>query len=104
MIKADRSFVRNIPDDRDDIEITAAIISMSHKLNIRVISEGVETLQQLTFLIEQGCDEMQVYLLSSPLTQAAFEAFIKGPELSFLDQATPGPSTSGNTDRTRGVR
>jgi len=103
MIKADRSFVRNIPDDRDDVEITAAIISMSHKLNIRVIAEGVETLQQLSFLIEQGCDEIQGYLLSSPLTQAAFEAFIKEPALSFLEQATPGPSTSGNTDRTRGI-
>jgi diguanylate cyclase (GGDEF)-like protein/PAS domain S-box-containing protein len=104
MIKADRSFVCDIPDDRDDIEITAAIISMSHKLNIRVIAEGVETLQQLDFLSEQGCDEMQGYLFSHPLSQAAFEAFIKEPELSFLEQATPGPSTSGNTDRTRGVR
>ena len=87
MIKADRSFVRDIPDDRDDIEITAAIISMSHKLNIRVIAEGVETLQQLAFLSEQGCDEIQGYLCSPPLSQAAFEAFIKKPELSFLQQA-----------------
>ena len=87
MIKADRSFVRDIPHDRDDIEITAAIISMSHKLNIRVIAEGVETLQQLTFLGEQGCDEIQGYLFSRPLPQAAFEAFIKEPELSFLQQA-----------------
>jgi len=104
MIKADRSFVRDIPGDRDDIEITAAIISMSHKLNIRVIAEGVETLQQLVFLSEQGCDEIQGYLLSPPLSQEAFEAFIKEPELSFLEQAKPGHSTSGNTDRTRGVR
>ena len=104
MIKADRSFVRDIPGDRDDIEITAAIISMSHKLNIRVIAEGVETLQQLVFLSEQGCDEIQGYLLSPPLSQEAFEAFIKEPGLSFLEQAKPGLSTSGNTDRTRGVR
>ncbi|MEN8802700.1 MAG: EAL domain-containing protein [Thiogranum sp.] len=104
MIKADRSFVHDIPGDRDDIEITAAIISMSHKLNIRVIAEGVETLQQLVFLSEQGCDEIQGYLLSPPLSQEAFEAFIKEPELSFLEQAKPGHSTSGNTDRTRGVR
>jgi len=87
MIKADRSFVRDIPHDRDDIEITAAIISMSHKLNIRVIAEGVETLQQLAFLGEQGCDEIQGYLFSRPLPQAAFEAFIKEPELAFLQQA-----------------
>ncbi|MGI9320689.1 MAG: putative bifunctional diguanylate cyclase/phosphodiesterase [Thiogranum sp.] len=87
MIKADRSFVRDIPHDRDDIEITAAIISMSHKLNIRVIAEGVETPQQLAFLGEQGCDEIQGYLFSPPLPQAAFEAFIKEPVLSFLQQA-----------------
>jgi diguanylate cyclase (GGDEF)-like protein/PAS domain S-box-containing protein len=82
-IKADRSFVRDIPNDSDDIEITAAIISMSHKLNLRVIAEGVETAQQLAFLSEQGCDEIQGHLFSRPLSPAAFEAFIKEPEFSF---------------------
>ena len=104
MIKADRSFVRDIPHEKDDIEITAAIISMSHKLNIRVIAEGVETLQQLVFLSEQGCDEIQGYLCSRPLSQTAFEAFLTDPQLSFLDRLNPASSTSGNTDRTRGVR
>jgi EAL domain-containing protein (putative c-di-GMP-specific phosphodiesterase class I) len=47
----------------------------------------VETPQQLAFLGEQGCDEIQGYLFSRPLRQAAFEAFIKEPELSFLQQA-----------------
>ena len=104
MIKADRSFVRDIPGDKDDIEITAAIISMSHKLNIRVIAEGVETMQQLVFLSEQGCDEIQGYLCSRPLSKTAFEAFLSEPQLSFLERIKSGSSTSGNTDRTRGVR
>jgi diguanylate cyclase (GGDEF)-like protein/PAS domain S-box-containing protein len=84
MIKADRSFVRDIPGDKDDIEITAAIISMSHKLNIRVIAEGVETVEQLAFLREQDCDEIQGYLFSHPLSPSAFETFLDEPELSFL--------------------
>jgi diguanylate cyclase (GGDEF)-like protein/PAS domain S-box-containing protein len=104
MIKADRSFVQDIPNDRDDIEITAAIISMSHKLNIRVIAEGVETLQQLAFLREQGCDEIQGYLFSRPLSRAKFEAFIKEPELKFLEDVKPAMSTTGNANRARCVR
>ena len=105
MIKADRSFVYDIPNDRDDIEITAAIISMSHKLNIRVIAEGVETLQQLAFLRQQGCDEIQGYLYSPPLPPAEFEAFVKDPAaLSFLDEPQSGLSATGYTKRTRGVR
>jgi EAL domain-containing protein (putative c-di-GMP-specific phosphodiesterase class I) len=87
MIKADRSFVRDIPGDRDGVEIVAAIISMSHKLKIRVIAEGVETEQQLTFLSTQGCEEIQGYLLSHPLPPAAFAAFLEEPELSFLERA-----------------
>ena len=69
--------------DKDDIEITAAIISMSHKLHLRVIAEGVETLEQLAFLSEQGCDEMQGYLFSRPLPPPAFEAFAREPVDSF---------------------
>ena len=87
MIKVDRSFVRDIPGDKDDIEITAAIISMSHKLNIRVIAEGVETVEQLGFLREQDCDEMQGYLFSRPLPPSAFATLVQKPELSFLKQA-----------------
>ena len=94
MIKADRSFVKEIPDDRDNVEITAAIISMSHKLNMRVIAEGVETDQQLAFLSEQGCDAIQGYLFSRPLAPAAFEAFIREPELSFLERPKTAASVS----------
>jgi EAL domain-containing protein (putative c-di-GMP-specific phosphodiesterase class I) len=84
-LKADRSFVHDIPDDKDNIEIIAAILSMAHSLNMSVIAEGVETGQQLAFLNERGCDQIQGYLFSHPLTAADFEAFILAPQLEFLE-------------------
>lgn len=66
-LKIDRMFVRNIPGDTNDMAITAAIVSMGHSLGLRVIAEGVETDDQLAFLREQGCDEVQGYLLGRPV-------------------------------------
>jgi len=66
-IKIDRSFVRGLNTNSDDEAISKAIISMAHTLKLRVIAEGVETEQQLTFLREHGCDEIQGFLFSRPL-------------------------------------
>jgi len=66
-VKIDRSFVRNIPADADGAAITAAIISMSKSLKLRVVAEGVETEQQLEFLAFHGCDEVQGYLFCRPV-------------------------------------
>ena len=65
-VKIDRSFVRNIPADADGAAITAAIISMSKSLKLRVVAEGVENEQQLEFLAAHGCDEVQGYLFCRP--------------------------------------
>jgi diguanylate cyclase (GGDEF)-like protein/PAS domain S-box-containing protein len=67
-LKIDRSFVRNIPSRADDAAIAAAIISMAKSLNLKVIAEGVETEEQLLFLRAQGCDQVQGYWLSKPIT------------------------------------
>jgi EAL domain-containing protein (putative c-di-GMP-specific phosphodiesterase class I) len=71
VIKIDRSFIRDIPHDQDDMEITAAVIAMAHKLKLKVVAEGVETAEQLAFLRRQHCDIGQGYLFDRPLPVAA---------------------------------
>ncbi len=66
-LKIDRSFVMNIETNPDDAAIVEAIISLARNLKLKVIAEGVETEQQLSFLRGQGCDDYQGYLLSRPL-------------------------------------
>ncbi len=66
-IKIDRSFVRDLPVDTEDQAIAQAIISMGKALGMTVIAEGVETVEQETFLRNHACDEMQGFLFSRPL-------------------------------------
>ena len=67
VLKIDHSFVRDIPDDKEDGEIVNTIIAMAHNLKIEVVAEGVETEAQIAFLRTCGCDCMQGYLFSRPL-------------------------------------
>ncbi|WP_432470591.1 EAL domain-containing protein [Amphritea sp. HPY] len=66
-VKIDRSFVTEFIQDSSDAAIVSAIIAMSHSLGLRVIAEGVETKEQLRFLQDLHCDEMQGYLVSRPV-------------------------------------
>ena len=66
-IKIDRSFIRDLPIDSEDQAIAQAIISMGKALGMTVIAEGVETVEQETFLRNHACDEMQGFLFSKPL-------------------------------------
>ena len=66
-IKIDRSFVRDLPDDSEDVAIAQAIISMGKALGMTIVAEGVETSEQLEFLRAHSCDEMQGFLFSRPL-------------------------------------
>lgn len=66
-LKIDRSFIRDVAANADDAAITTAIISMGRNLNLRVIAEGVETEEQLSFLRARRCDDVQGYYLSRPL-------------------------------------
>jgi diguanylate cyclase (GGDEF)-like protein/PAS domain S-box-containing protein len=66
-IKIDRSFIKDIDHSPKDKGIVASIISLAHHLNLKVIAEGVETLEQKAILTELHCDEMQGYIFSRPI-------------------------------------
>ncbi|MGW8391465.1 putative bifunctional diguanylate cyclase/phosphodiesterase [Pseudoduganella sp. HUAS MS19] len=72
-LKIDRSFTTGIPVDTNDCAIASTIISIAQQLNHKVIAEGVETPEQLAFLKDSGCDEVQGYLFSRPLPALEFE-------------------------------
>ncbi|MEG4857959.1 EAL domain-containing protein [Microcoleus sp. K1-B6] len=85
-IKIDKSFIRNIADDRQNAAITIAIIQMAHCMNMTVVAEGVENKQELDFLCEHECDEIQGYLFSQALPRAEFEALLKSDKCWNLDR------------------
>jgi diguanylate cyclase (GGDEF)-like protein/PAS domain S-box-containing protein len=68
-LKIDRSFVRDIPADLDDMAITSAIVALGHRLQMSIVAEGVETEEQLAFLTDEACEEAQGYLFSRPLPE-----------------------------------
>ncbi len=77
VLKIDKSFIRNITEDRQNAAITIAIIQMAHSMNMTVVAEGVEDEQELAFLCEHDCDEIQGYFFSKALPKADFEALLK---------------------------
>jgi len=76
-LKIDQSFVRNLPNDEDDIAIAKSIIALSKNLNLKVIAEGVETQGQKEFLVENGCRAIQGYLYSKPIPADEMERYIQ---------------------------
>jgi diguanylate cyclase (GGDEF)-like protein len=76
-IKIDKSFIRDLADDRQNAAITIAIIQMAHYMNMTVIAEGVENESELAFLCAHECDEIQGYFFSPALPRDEFEALLK---------------------------
>lgn len=85
-LKIDRSFVARIPNDAEDMAVTAAIVAMAHHLLLSVVAEGVETIEQAQSLSELGCDELQGYLFGRPVTASEFERFLIREKDDELDQ------------------
>ena len=89
-IKIDRSFVRDLPDDSEDQAIAQAIISMGKALGMTVVAEGVETVEQEAFLRSHGCDEMQGFLFSKPVSPEQMAEMLRPAALAGRPAAAAG--------------
>ncbi len=76
-LKIDRSFIKDIPWDADDMAIVKAIITLGHVLSMKIIAEGVETLEQIEFLRNENCDEVQGFYFYRPLPEDEFLAVLQ---------------------------
>ncbi|PWU27937.1 diguanylate cyclase [Pseudomonas sp. RW407] len=76
-VKIDQTFIRDLSAQGEDAAITRAIIAMVHSLELKVVAEGVERQEQLDFLRQHRCDEIQGYLISPPLAPAPFAALLE---------------------------
>ena len=84
-LKIDRSFVVSIPEDENDCAIAQAIVTMGKQLRQEIVAEGVETLAQMAFLRGLGCDQLQGYLFSPPVTVEVFEQMVRDKKRLSLD-------------------
>ncbi len=76
-LKIDKSFIDDIPNDADDMQIASTIIALAKQLGLSVVAEGVETKAQADFLKEQGCHLMQGYYFSEAIAQEDFNTYLK---------------------------
>lgn len=74
-LKIDRSFVKDLPDDKDDVAISKVIIALAKNLELEVLAEGIETVEQKEFLLQNGCDTAQGYLFAKPMDAKSFRIF-----------------------------
>lgn len=89
ILKIDRSFVSEVPDNRDGAAIVEAIIAMAHSMGLHIIAEGVETAEQLEFLQMRKCSEIQGYYFSHPLPAEQFEQLLL--EMQAMDDKLQDP-------------
>jgi diguanylate cyclase (GGDEF)-like protein len=82
-LKIDREFIRSIPDNIDDCNITRAIITLGHSLGLNVIAEGVETSEQFKFLKTESCDEIQGYFFGKPQSATEIMSMLKYSEINY---------------------
>ena len=81
-IKIDRRFVSKISDAAEDAAIVRSLIAMAHNLGLGLTAEGVETREQVEFLLKEHCEEAQGFLYAKPLSGEDFEAYLSGRQLA----------------------
>jgi EAL domain-containing protein (putative c-di-GMP-specific phosphodiesterase class I) len=91
-IKIDRSFITDLMTNADDSSIVTAIIVMAHSLKMKVIAEGVETLEQYHSLKERGCDLIQGYFISKALPAKKMAAFLRHHDKQLYKQLFVNPN------------
>jgi len=94
-LKIDASFIRSLTDGGSSFEIASAVIALAHSLNIRVVAEGVETEAQWHLLRDQGCDEVQGFFFSPPLTAADCEKLLLARRQAPLGAGDEARTASG---------
>ncbi|MES0371693.1 MAG: EAL domain-containing protein, partial [Mariprofundaceae bacterium] len=85
-LKIDRAFVRDIPEDSDDIAITTAVTQMASSLGLSIVAEGVENEEQRAFLDGIGCEQAQGYYFSRPLPIGEYMTWLKEQESQELEK------------------
>lgn len=101
-VKIDRSFIRHLPDSHSDAQITSAVIALGHSLGLAVVAEGAETQPQIDFLRQEGCDEVQGYFYSRPISAGDMRVFLDRPVQPGLDASRPSQKnaqSSGSSNR-----
>jgi EAL domain-containing protein (putative c-di-GMP-specific phosphodiesterase class I) len=78
-LKVDRSFVQDMAKDGDSAAIVRTIIALGHNLGLKVVAEGVETEDQIAFLADNACDELQGYYFSKPISGWRFRKLLVPP-------------------------
>ncbi len=91
VLKIDRSFVNGLPDDRDDVLLVKAILAMAKGFDLKVVAEGVENQQQLSFLENQGCDRAQGFLLAKPMSEASYTDFLEERQIALIPPRLSAP-------------
>ena len=94
-LKIDQTFIRDLTTSADDAAIARAIIALGHNMNLRVVAEGVETAEQLAFLRDNGCDVMQGYLCSEPVSADDCLALMVRPATSSATSSFAGMFKTG---------